>query len=63
MKNDSKLPVLYTSKDIAHIFGRSESSARELMRSEDFPSFKIKDRHLIEESRFFDWMRKQESEK
>lgn len=52
---------LITTKELAAILGKSESTARELMISRDFPSIMIKHRYYVMESRLYDWLIQQES--
>lgn len=54
---------LISTKELAHILGKSESTARELMVSSDFPSIMINHRYYVVESRLYDWLIKKETKK
>ena len=58
MKDQIKL---ISTKELAVILGKSESTARELMMSKDFPSMMIKHRYYVLESRLYNWLLMQES--
>lgn len=54
MKNKNSL--FYTYREVAQIMNIGEQKARQLMKSEDFPSFKLGSRTLVSISDFNEWL-------
>ena len=48
---------IYTTKDIADIFGMGKNKANDLMRSPAFPSVRIGGVHYVEENALLKWMK------
>lgn len=51
--------IAYSAPEVAQLLGISKSAAYNLMRHEDFPSFQIGRRWLIQESCLNEWIEKQ----
>ena len=51
--------IAYSAPEVAQLLGISKSAAYNLMHREDFPSFRIGRRWLIQESCLNEWVEKQ----
>ena len=49
-----------TVKEMAQVLGIGETKARELMRSKNFPSFRISNKYLVSIVRFEQWLNEAE---
>ena len=62
IKMNNKLKLI-TTKELAAILGKSESTARELMVSKGFPSVMIRNRYYVREDRLVTWLSGLETQK
>lgn len=53
---DNTQPTVYTTKDVKRILKCGQRQAYELMNSNDFPSFRINKKLLVERNQFEKWM-------
>lgn len=51
--------IAYSAPEVAQLLGISKSAAYNLMHREDFPSFRIGRRWLIQENCLNEWLEKQ----
>ena len=49
-------------KELAQVLGIGETKARELMRSKNFPSFRISNKYLVSITRFEEWLNNAEGQ-
>lgn len=57
------LPVTLTVSDVADVQGISLAGAYDLVREDDFPAFKVRNRILIPKAKFLAWIDRKSSEK
>lgn len=56
LENKAEQPKFYTHRDVAKILNICERNARLLMKNEDFPSFKLGKKMLVNEQDFNEWL-------
>ena len=62
MQEADQLPVVMNVKDVAAVIGVSETTARNLMKREDFPSFFVTpSMRRVYREKFLEWLSKQTS--
>lgn len=54
-----ELPVILNMKEVADVLGISESSAYDLCRTHDFPSFRVGNRILVKRDALVEWVDRQ----
>ena len=61
--NYDELPVMLSVPDVAQIMGIALDGADTLVRSKDFPAFKVGSRIIIPKDKFLAWLDKMCAEK
>ena len=59
--NKKDYPIILTVKHMQEILGIGKHSAYDLMKREDFPSFKVGKQLRVERDKFFEWMEQEVS--
>lgn len=58
-KSYDELPLMLSVPEVAAVLGISRAGAYELVRSNGFPSLKIRSRIVVPKEKFIDWVNAQ----